>query len=164
MDLITPNVGLVFWTGLVFVILLVLLTKFAWKPILGMINKREQDIAEALELAKKTRAEMAALQSQNEALLKEAKAERDAIVKDAREVATKMVEEAKSKAKAEADKMIEDARTAIQTEKNAAMADVKSQIADLAVEIAEKIVRTAISDDSKQQELAAKLAGELNLN
>lgn len=164
MDLITPQVGLVFWTGLVFLILLVLLTKFAWKPILGMVNKREQDIAEALELAKKTRAEMAALQSQNEALLKEAKAERDAIVKDAREIATKMVEDSKTKAKVEAEKMIEDARLAIQSEKNAAMADVKATIADLAIEIAEKVVKSTISDDAKQKELAAKLAGELNLN
>lgn len=164
MDLITPDLGLLFWTSLVFVLLLTLLTKFAWKPILTMVNKREKDIEEALELAKKTRAEMAALQSQNENLLKEAKAERDAIVKDAREVATKMVEEAKEKAKTEATKMIEDARLAIATEKNAALAEVKSQVAELAMEIATKVVVNSLNDNSKQKELANSLAEELNLN
>lgn len=164
MDLITPDLGLLFWTSLVFVLLLTLLTKFAWKPILTMVNKREKDIEEALELAKKTRAEMAALQSQNENLLREAKAERDAIVKDAREVATKMVEEAKAKAKAEATKLVEDARIAITTEKNAALAEVKSQVAELAMEIATKVVKTSLDDASKQKELATSLAAELNLN
>lgn len=164
MDLITPDLGLLFWTGIVFILLLFLLTKFAWKPILNMVNKREKDIEEALELAKKTRAEMAALQSQNENLLKEAKVERDAIVKDAREVATKMVEEAKEKAKAEGDKMIEGARMAIEAEKNAALAEVKAQVADLAVEIAEKVLKESLSDGAKQKELATSLAEELNFN
>jgi len=164
MDLITPDLGLLFWTGIVFVLLLFLLTKFAWKPILNMVNKREQDIAEALELAKKTKAEMTALQAQNENLLKEAKAERDAIIKDAREVATKMIEESKDKARVEATKLIEDAKNAIQTEKNAALAEVKSQVADLAMDIATKVVKNALSDQAKQKELAVSLADELNLN
>lgn len=164
MDLITPDLGLLFWTGIVFVLLLFLLTKFAWKPILNMVNKREQDIAEALELAKKTKAEMTALQAQNENLLKEARAERDAIIKDAREVATKMIEESKDKARVEATKLIEDAKNAIQTEKNAALAEVKSQVADLAMDIATKVVKNALSDQAKQKELAVSLADELNLN
>ncbi len=164
MDLITPDLGLLFWTGLVFILLLFLLTKFAWKPILNMVNKREKDIEEALELAKKTRVEMAALQSQNESLLKETKAERDAIIKDAREVASKMVEDAKGKAKVEGEKMIEGARLAIQSEKHAALADMKSQVTELALEIAEKVVKNTLSDSSKQKELATTLAEELNLN
>ncbi|HRO75176.1 MAG TPA: F0F1 ATP synthase subunit B [Crocinitomicaceae bacterium] len=164
MDLITPDLGLLFWTGIVFVLLLFLLTKFAWKPILNMVNKREQDIAEALELAKKTKAEMTALQAQNENLLKEARAERDAIIKDAREVATKMVEESKDKARVEATKLIEDAKNAIQTEKNAALAEVKSQVADLAMDIATKVVKNTLGDQAKQKELAVSLADELNLN
>ncbi len=164
MDLITPDLGLLFWTGLVFILLLFLLTKFAWKPILNMVNKREKDIEEALELAKKTRVEMAALQSQNESLLKETKAERDAIIKDAREVASKMVEDAKGKAKEEGEKMIEGARLAIQSEKHAALAEMKSQVTELALEIAEKVVKNTLSDSSKQKELATTLAEELNLN
>lgn len=164
MDLITPDLGLLFWTGIVFVLLLFLLTKFAWKPILNMVNKREQDIAEALELAKKTKAEMTALQAQNENLLKEARAERDAIIKDAREVATKMVEESKDKARVEATKLIEDAKNAIQTEKNATLAEVKSQVADLAMDIATKVVKNTLGDQAKQKELAVSLADELNLN
>jgi len=164
MNLVTPEVGLVFWTGLIFLLLMFLITKFAWKPILKLVNEREQKISESLELAEKTKAEMIALKSQNENLLREAKIERDAIVKDAHATATKMIEDAKSKAKSEADKLIEDARLAIQTEKNAAMADVKSQIADLSVQIAEKIIRKAVSTDAGQKELAGKLAEELNLN
>lgn len=164
MDLITPDLGLLFWTGLVFVLLLFLLTKFAWKPILNMVNKREKDIEEALDLAKKTRVEMAALQSQNESLLKETKAERDAIIKDAREVAARMVEDAKGTAKTEAEKMIEGARAAIQSEKHAALSEVKTQVAELALEIAERVVKNTLSDSSKQKELATTLAEELNLN
>lgn len=164
MDLITPDLGLLFWTTIVFAILLFLLTKFAWKPILNMVNEREQAITESLELAKKTKAEMQVLQAKNESLLKEAKAERDAIIKDAREVAIKMVSDAKTKAKDEADKMIADAKVAIQTEKNAAMSDVKSQISSLALEVAEKIVRTSINTDEKHKELASKYAEEINLN
>ena len=102
MELITPHIGLIFWTGLVFLLLMFVLTKFVWKPVLKAVNEREQKISDALELAEKTKAEMKALQAQNENLLKEAKAERDAIVKDAKETATKMVEDAKNTAKAEA--------------------------------------------------------------
>lgn len=164
MDLVLPDFGLLFWTGLVFILLLFVLTKFAWKPILGAVNEREQKITEALELAEKTKAEMQALQTQNENLLKEARAERDAIVKEAKEIASKMVEDAKSTAKKEADKVLASARQSIQSEKSAAIAELKTTVASLSLEIAEKIVRGELASDDKQKVLAERLAGDINLN
>jgi F-type H+-transporting ATPase subunit b len=164
MDLITPNIGLVFWTSLVFVLLLLVLTKFVWKPVLNAVNTREKNITDALEMAVKTKAEMVALQAQNENILKEARAERDAIVKDARETANKMIEDAKSNSKSEADKIIVAAQQAIQAEKAAAMSEIKAQIATLSIDIAEKIVKAELASDDKQKALASKLAEDINLN
>jgi len=164
MELVTPGIGLIFWTGLVFLLLLFVLTKFVWKPVLKAVNEREQKISDALELAEKTKIEMKALQAQNENLLKEARAERDAIVKDAKEIAEKMVEDAKNTAKAEANKVVAAAREAINADKAAAIADLKKQVATFSIEIAEKIVRGELAADGKQKELAEKLAGDINLN
>ena len=164
MELITPDFGLLFWTALVFILLMFLLTKFVWKPVLGMVNEREQKISEALELAEKTKSEMKVLQAQNENLLKEARAERDAIVKDAKETAVKMIEDAKSAAKVETEKVMASARQAIQSEKTAAIADMKLQVATFSLEIAEKVVRGELASDEKQKALAEKLAGDINLN
>ncbi len=164
MELITPSIGLLFWTGLVFLLLLFILTKFAWKPILKAVNEREQKISEALELAEKTKIEMKALQAQNENLLAEAKAERDAIVKDAKETATKMVEDAKNGAKIESAKIVEAAHQSIKAEKVAAIAELKTQVAAISLEIAEKILRDELSADEKQKALAEKLAADINMN
>lgn len=164
MELVTPSIGLIFWTGLVFLLLLLVLTKFVWKPVLKAVNEREQKISDALELAEKTKTEMKALQAQNENLLKEARAERDAIVKDAKETATKMVEDAKNAAKTEAGKIVAAAREAINADKAAAISELKTQVAAFSIEIAEKIVRGELSTDGKQKALAEKLAGDINLN
>lgn len=164
MELVTPQLGLIFWTGLVFLLLLFILTKFIWKPILNAVNTREQNISDALELAEKTKIEMKALQSQNENLLKEARAERDAIVKDAKEVASKMVEDAKTAAKTESEKVMASARAAIESDKVAAIAELKTQVAVISLEIAEKIIRGELKADDKQKALAEKLAGDINLN
>jgi len=164
MDLILPDFGLLFWTALVFVLLLFILTKFIWKPILSAVNTREQKITEALELAEKTKAEMKLMQSANENLLKEAKAERDAIVKDAKETAVKMVEDARNISKVEAEKILVSARETINAEKTAAIAELKTQVAVFAIEIAEKIVKSELSSDDKQKALADKLASDINLN
>ena len=164
MDLITPNIGLAFWTLLVFVLLLFILTKFVWKPVLGAVNAREKNISESLELAVRTKAEMATLHAQNENLLKEARAQRDEIVRDAKETATKMVEDAKSISKIEAEKIILSARQAIEAEKASAISEIRSQVADLSVQIAEKIIRKELSSEDKQKSLASDLAQEINLN
>ena len=164
MDLVTPNLGLMFWTGLIFVLLLFILTKFIWKPILSAVNTREKSISDSLELAEKTMLEMKSLQVQNENLLKEARAERDAIVRDANAIATKMVEDSKNVAKVEADKIITSAREAINNEKVAALAELKTQIAEFSLQIAEKVVRGELSSDEKQKALSEKLAADFKLN
>ncbi len=164
MDLITPDLGLMFWTGLVFLLLMFVLTKFVWKPILAAVNSREQSITASLELAEKTMNEMKALQAQNEDLLKEARAERDSIVKDAREIAIKMVDDSKNTAKVEAEKIINSAREAVNNEKTAALAEIKTQIAILSIEIAEKVVKGELSSADKQKELSERLAADFNLN
>ncbi|MFT5580928.1 MAG: F-type H+-transporting ATPase subunit b [Lentimonas sp.] len=164
MDLITPDFGLLIWTTIVFAILLVLLAKFAWKPILGAVNDREQKITEALDLAVKTKEEMKVMQAANESLLKEARAERDAIVKDAKEIATKMVEDAKNGAKIEAEKVMVSAREAINSEKAAAITELKIQVASFSLEIAEKVVRGELSSNDKQKALADKLAADVTMN
>lgn len=164
MDLILPDYGLLFWTGLVFCLLLLILVKFVWKPILGAVNAREMKIADSLSQAERTKEEMKALQAQNENLLKEARAERDALIKDAKETASKMVEEAKSKAKEEADKLLASAKASINAEKAAAITELKTQVASISLEIAEKVVRGELASNDKQAALAQKLAEDINLN
>lgn len=164
MELVTPDLGLLFWTGIVFCILLILLVKFAWKPILGAVNAREEKISDALELAVKTKEEMKTLQAANENLLKEARAERDSMIKDAKEVASKMVDDAKGTAKVEADKLVVAARESINAEKGAAIAELKTQMAAFSIEIAEKVVRGELSSSDKQKALADKLVDDINLN
>lgn len=164
MDLILPDMGLLFWTALVFILLLFVLTKFIWKPILKSVNEREQKISDALSLAETTRAEMLALQAQNENLLREAKAERDAIVKDAKQIAANVIAEAKETAKREADKETAAARAAIASDKAAAIAELKTQVAAISLEIAETIIRKELSADDKQKALAEKLAADINMN
>jgi len=164
MDLILPDLGLLFWTGIVFCLLMFLLAKFAWKPILNAVNAREQKISEALDLAVKTQAEMKALKAENDQILKEARAERDNILKEAKEAANTMIEDAKSKSKVEAQKIVEAARLNINSEKAAAIAEIKTHVATLAVEIAEKVVRGELASDEKQKALAEKLAGDIQMN
>ena len=164
MSLVTPDMGLLFWTGIVFCLLMFLLVKFAWKPILGAVNAREEKISEALELAEKTKEEMKVLQASNENLLKEARAERDSMIMDAKEIATKMVEEAKESAKVEAEKIMTSTREMINAEKSAAVSELKTQVAGFAIEIAEKVVRGELSSDANQKALADKLVEDINLN
>ena len=164
MDLITPDLGLIFWTGLVFLLLMFILTKFIWKPILGAVKKREDNIQDALDLAEKTKAEMKMLQTQNENLLKEARAERDEMIKDAKATSTKMIDDSRNKAKEEAEKIIKNAQASIAAEKNAAIAELKNQVATIALEIAEKVVHEQMTDDAKQKALASKFAENIRLN
>ncbi len=164
MELITPAIGTMFWGGIVFILLLILLAKFAWKPMLTAVKDREKSIAESLELADKTKHEMQQLQAQNEKLLKEARVERDNIIKEANEVSKKLVAEAKQNAQKEANKILEDAQKAIVNEKNQAMAEIKTHVAALSLEIAEKIIKGELSSDDKQKTLANQLVEDINLN
>lgn len=158
------SVGLFFWQLVIFVSLIFLLRKFAWKPILTAVDEREGKISDALEQAEKAKAEVARLQSNNEALLREAQAERDAILKAARDAKESMISEAKAKASEEANRMIEQARESIRNEKMAAVTELKNQVAALSLEIAEKLVKEQLSSDAKQVELSNKLVSEIKLN
>ena len=164
MDLITPELGLVFWTLITFLILLFLLRKFAWKPILGAVSDREDGIKDALASAEKARKEMENLTADNERILQEARAEREAMLKDARDMKNKIVADAKDEAQAQASKMIEQAQAAIDSEKKAAMAELKSHVAGLSLDIAEKVVRDELSNKDKQLKLVEDMLGEAKLN
>lgn len=156
--------GLFFWQVLIFVGLLLLLKKFAWKPILDAVNEREAGIKNALESAEKAKKEMQNLKSDNEKLLADARAERDALMKEAREIKDKMISDAKAEAQAQGEKMINQAKAAIESEKNAAMADLKNQVASLSLEIAEKLLKDELSNKEAQTKLVEKMLGDAKLN
>ena len=162
--MIEPGIGLLFWMTLTFVILLFLLAKFAWKPILSAINEREVTIVDSLNQAKLAKQEVENLKAENEIIIREAKIERDQILKEAREIKDRIVGEAKDVAKAEADKIIESARHTIQAEKSAAVADIKNQIGALSVNIAESILKQKLDNDGAQDELVANILNTSNLN
>jgi F-type H+-transporting ATPase subunit b len=164
MDLITPDIGLLFWMLISFSIVLVILKKFAWKPILGALKEREDSIENSLSEARKAREEMALLKRQNEDLLKEAQHERDNMLKEARDTKSSIISEAKNKAKEEADKVLQQAREEITSEKKAAIDEIKSQVASLSIEIAERILKTELGEDKKQKVLIDNLLEEIKLN
>ena len=164
MDLVTPQIGLLFWTVLIFLTLVFLLAKFAWKPILKMVEERTKNIEDALNSAENAKKEMAGLKAENEQIMKEARAERDKIVREAREMKDKIIEESKETAKAEADKILAQARKLIDDEKRAAMNELKDQVASLSIEIAEKILTKELSDKKKQAELIDDILNQSNLN
>ncbi|MES2267625.1 MAG: F0F1 ATP synthase subunit B [Bacteroidota bacterium] len=163
MELVTPEIGLVFWTTVSFLILFFLLAKFAWKPIMGAIDERERSIEDALLKAAAAKDEMARLTNENEALLKDARAERDLILLEARKLKEHIVSEAKEAAQKEGARQIELARIEINNQKNIAMADVRNQVSALSIEIAEKVLRKQFEDQGKQDELVADLLKEVKL-
>ena len=164
MDLVTPGIGLIFWTTLFFLILLFVLGKFAWPAILTAIRARNESIKQALDSAERAKKEMAKLQADNEKVLAEAKAERDAMMKEAKQMKEKLIADAKEQAGKEAKKLVANAREAIQAEKKAAINDLKSQVANLSLDIAEKILKTKLEDSKAQKELVSKLINEADLN
>jgi len=164
MGLITPALGLVFWTTLAFLTVLFILKKFAWKPILESIKEREKSIDDAIQTAQRTKIEMAQLKAANEDLLKTARAERDTLLKEARDTKEALIAEAKGSAKKEADRILAAARDQIKNEKMAAISELKNQVATLSIEIAEKILRNELSKDEKQKQLVDGLVNEINMN
>lgn len=164
MELVTPGIGLIFWTTLVFLILFFVLSKYAWKPILSSVNEREQKIQDALYLAEKTKEEMARIQADNQSLLREARDERDKILKEAKEAKDAIVGEAKNLAQKEANKLLENARLAIQNEKMAAITELKNQVATLSLDIAEKILKNELSSSDKQKTYVNTLLQDVNVN
>ncbi len=155
--------GLFFWQLLIFIFLVLLLKKFAWKPILDTVNERESSIKDAMSEADKARNEMAAIQESNQKVLKEARAEREALLKDARNTGAEIVAQAKTDAKIEANKIISQAQEAIQNEKRAAVNELKNQVAQVSLEIAEKVIDTELANKDKQAQLVDKLLKDSSL-
>ena len=156
--------GLFIVQTILFLLLIFLMVKFAWKPILNSLNDREEGIKSALDAAENAKKEMENLNADNERLLKEARIEREALLKEAREMKDKIISDATNEAQEKAGKMIEQAQAAIETEKKAAMAELKSHVAGLSIEIAEKVVREELSNKDKQLKLVEDMLGETTLN
>jgi len=164
MELLTPGTGLIIWQTFVFLLLVFLLGKLAWKPILGSLKEREKSIQEALDTAEKARLEISQLKSDNENLLKQAREERDKMLRDARDASNRMKDEAKAEAKKSADKIIEDARMAIGIEKQAALNEIRIQVAMFSLEVAEKLMKEKLSNDKAQKDLVQKYVNEIKVN
>lgn len=164
MELVNPGIGLIFWMTLAFGVVVWILAKYAWKPILKSLKEREDSIDKALHEADLARQEMKELKFSNEQMMAEAKEERDALLRQAREVKEKLIEDARLKANEEANRIIESARETIENEKMAAMVDLKNQIAKLSIEIAEKVIARELDDKGRQKEFVDKLIKKANLN
>ena len=162
--LVLPDIGLVFWNTVAFLGLLVVLGKFAWKPMLKAISDREKGIEDSLAKADKMKADLTAMQNENEALLAKAREERAGMIKDAKETADKMVSEAKDKAKSEYERIVADAQVAINQQKNAALTEVKNQVGSLVVEVAEKVLRRELTNKAEQETYIKQLADGVKLN
>lgn len=164
MELLLPELGLFFWTLIAFLLVLLILRKTAWTPILNMLGERERGIAESIATADRVRKEMAEMKSENEKLMQEAREERSAIMKEAKELGDQIIAKAKADTKGITDKMIADATLQIHQQKMAAMTEVKNQIGILSVQVAEKVLRKQLDNADAQNQYAALLAEDINLN
>ena len=164
MELVTPEIGLIFWTTVVFSLLLIVLKKYAWKPILNAVDERNKSIEEALRAADKAKEEMLSLNADNERILMEAKKERDILLKEGREIKDSIIAQAKDKAKGDAEKILTIAKEQIINEKMKAITELKNQVATLSIEIAEKVLKSELQDLNKQKELVATAIANKDLN
>ena len=162
--LVLPDIGLVFWNTVAFLGLLVVLGKFAWKPMLKAISDREKGIEDSLAKADKMKADLSAMQNENEALLAKAREERATLIKEDKEASEKMIAEAKDKAKSEYERIVADAQVAINQQKNAALTEVKKQVGSLVVEVAEKVLRRELTNKAEQETYIKQLADGVKLN
>lgn len=161
--LIEPSFGLIFWMTVSFLAVLFILKKFAWKPILGTLNERERTIEDALNEAKKAREEIAAMSSRNEELMAEAREEREVLLREAREIRDREIAAAKARAKAEGDALLARAREDIRNEKNAAIVEMKNQVAELSIMVAEQILKEKLSTNAAQQALVERVINEADM-
>ena len=164
MGLLTPDFGLFFWTLLAFLLVLFVLGKFAWKPILNSLSEREDSIAKSLATAEQARKEMASLKSENETLLQKAREERSLMLKEAKDNAEKLISDATAKAKSEYERIVSDAQSAIMQQKQAALTEVKNQVGNLVIEVAEKVLRKQLSNKGEQESLIKDLVDNVKLN
>jgi len=163
-SLATPAIGTIFWTVLIFVLFVFVLSKFAWKPVMSAIKAREEMIKNSLDAAEKAREDMLVLQADNEAILKKAREERDIILRDARVVYDKMLSDAREKGAKESDALVARAKEMIEREKNSAMNEVKKEVANLAIEVASKVLGEKLKNDDEQQKLMQRYLQEIELN
>lgn len=164
MELVQVNPGMALWMLFSFLIVFLVLRKFAWKPILKALKEREESIEDSLKSAEKAKEEMAKLKADNEKIMAEAKSERDKLLKEAREIKDKIIAEAKTQASVEAEKLISAAKASIQSEKNAAISEMKDTIASLSIEIAEKILKETLKDPESQKKLIERSLEDIKLN
>ena len=164
MSLLTPHLGFFVWTLVAFVIVLLLLKKFAWKPIIKSLNERESNIANSIATAERVKQEMAQMQSENEALLARAREERGQLLKEARDTKDKIINEAKEQAKVEANKIIAEAQVAINSQKMAALTDVKNQVGKLVIEVSEKVLRQELASKEAHEAHIKSLVDEVRMN
>lgn len=164
MALVTPAIGLMFWTCVVFVLLLVLLKKFAWKPILDAVDERNESIDNALKAADKAKEEMASLNADNKRIIIEAKKQRDLLLKEGREIKLSIITEAKEQANVEADKILTSAKDQISTEKMKALTELKNQVASLSIDMATMVIKSELKDADKQKQLVSQALKEAELN
>lgn len=164
MELIKPDLGLLFWMIISFSVVIYVLLKFAWKPILKALRDREKSISKSLSSAQRAREEMAKIEFGNEKITQLAKTERESLLKEAKEIKNKIIEEAREQAKLDAKKIIEEARQSVQHEKNQVINEIKNQIAALSVDIAEKILKQKLGEESMQKELMNDLIKDIDLN
>ena len=162
--MITFDPGLIIWTTIIFTLLLIVLKKFAWKPILNAVDERNTSIEDALKSAEKAKKEMEILNADNERILAEAKKERDILLKEAREIKEEIISKAKEKASSEADKILHSAKEQINSEKKKAIVELKNSVADLSISIAEKILKSELKDKNTQNELIKSSLKESGLN
>jgi len=164
MELLTPGTGLIIWQTFIFLLLVFLLGKMAWKPILSSLKEREKSIQEALDTAENARLELSKLKAANENLLKQAREERDKLLREAREASNRLKDEAQAEAKKAADKIIDDARTTIGIEKQAALKEIRIQVAMFSLEVAEKLLKEKLSNDKSQKDLVQKYVNDIKAN
>lgn len=163
-SILTPDIGLIFWMAVAFVILLIVLRKYAWNPILNALHNREKTIEDALSAADEAKKEMEQLKADNDKLIKEAKEERGRILAEAKETKEKIINEAHEKAKADADKIMQEARAEIENQKAEARTEMKNQAAKLAIEVSEKILRRELSDSESQEKYVNELVEDFSPN
>lgn len=164
MDLVNPGFGLVFWTAITFLILLIILRKFAWKPILDAVDEREKSISESLEAADQAKTDMLHLKEDNKQMMKEAREQRDQMLRDAQDMKKRLIADATDEAGKKSAEMIAKAQESIRSEKNAAIKELKSQVGLLSVEIAEKVIKAELKDEKSQKALVEKMLKEVQLN
>ena len=164
MSLLTPALGLFFFSFLIFIIVFLLLKKFAWTPILAVLKERETSISDSIASAERVKEEMAQMKAEHEHVLAEAKAERSKILKEAKEAKDHIIAEAKTQAQSEAKKIITEAYAAIETQKQAALTEVKNQVGNLVIDVAEKVLRRELANKPAQESYIKELAGDIKLN